>query len=72
MVQVWVQAVKEDMVWKFHDGTLFPIPDYCPIVESNEVTEIHFRYKNDDNIYQDAPPSNMFHYMCELLQEKYS
>ncbi|XP_062587783.1 uncharacterized protein LOC134249445 [Saccostrea cucullata] len=64
-IQIWVQGVEENNQWKFHDGT--PIPNICPIRESNNANEIHLRSHSGYNFdCIDDPPSNKHDYICEI------
>lgn len=40
-IQVWVQAVKFEQNWTFHDGSL--VPNVFPISMTNTTGEIHLR-----------------------------
>ncbi|XP_048750767.2 uncharacterized protein LOC125662565 [Ostrea edulis] len=66
VVQVWIQGVEHGTEWKFHDGTSFP--NLCSISQSNNVNEIHLRYKTPNDACIDAPPSDRYHYMCEVYR----
>jgi hypothetical protein len=66
-VDVWVQALKDGTKWKFHDGTLFPIPEYVHIIQTNGPDETRIRYQNKNDTYQDISQERSFYYMCEIL-----
>lgn len=62
---IWIQGVKDDSVWKFHDGLKMPdfLNDY--MVESNNSGEIHLRYIISKMKFHDIKPSDKFSYVCE-------
>lgn len=63
-IQVRIQAVKIEQIWRFHDG--FLVPDVFPIGMSNSSEEIHLRVISTDNFKShDAPDGNRYCYLCK-------
>uniref|UniRef100_K1QE58 Sushi domain-containing protein n=1 Tax=Magallana gigas TaxID=29159 RepID=K1QE58_MAGGI len=62
---IWIQGVKDDSVWKFHDG--LKMPDFLNdfIVDSNNSEEIRLRYIISKEKFHDIKPSDKFSYVCE-------
>lgn len=62
-IQVWVQAVKFEQTWTFHDGSL--VPNVFPISMTNTTGEIHLRAIGIDNFTaHDARELNAYSYVC--------
>ena len=62
-IQVWVQAVKFEQNWTFHDGSL--VPNVFLISMTNTTGEIHLRAIGTDNLTaHDARELNAFSYVC--------
>ncbi|XP_062579585.1 uncharacterized protein LOC134241562 [Saccostrea cucullata] len=65
-IQVWVQGVKENGQWKFHDGS--SMPAVCPVVESNVTGENHMRSINDyDFECADVKATVLYNYISEKI-----
>ncbi|XP_062581395.1 uncharacterized protein LOC134243186 [Saccostrea cucullata] len=65
-IHIWVQGVKENGQWEFHDGS--PIPDVCSLSQSNKTEEIHMRSISDrDFKCVDAAAAVHYCYMCEKI-----
>lgn len=63
-IQMRIQAVKIEQIWRFHDG--FLVPDVFPIGMSNSSEEIHLRATSTDNFKShDAPDGNRYCYLCK-------
>lgn len=65
-IQVWIESLKVNGQWQFHDGS--PMPIVCHIEMSGYPTEVHVRAYVQDctNVYyNDAPDSDKYHYSCE-------
>lgn len=62
---IWIQGVKDDCVWKFHDG--LKMPDFLNgyMDNTNNSEEIHLRYIISDKKFHDIKPSIKFSYVCE-------
>ena len=66
-IQVWIQTVKIEDIWRFHDGSL--VPDVFDISMSNNAGEIDLRAKSNSNfIAVDAPDSDSYSYVCEFYR----
>ena len=66
-IQVWVQAVKVDQVWRFHDGS--PVPEFCPMYMSNSSLEIHLRARSPGFGCLDYSEAGPFSYVCEYNRQ---
>nr|XP_011434543.2 uncharacterized protein LOC105333334 [Crassostrea gigas] len=66
LIEVWIESIKVNGQWQFHDG--FLMPNVCHIEMSRGPEEVHVRARihgSTDLYYQDAPNNTPFHYSCE-------
>lgn len=66
LIQVWIESIKVNDQWQFHDGSTMPI--LCDINVSEGLEEVHVRARVQDSTdlyYQDGLNKDLFHYSCE-------
>ncbi|XP_052692927.1 uncharacterized protein LOC128171220 [Crassostrea angulata] len=66
LIQVWIESIKVNGQWQFHDGS--PMPNVCKINMSGGPEEVHVRARihgSTDLYYQDGVNEDLFHYSCE-------
>lgn len=63
-IEVWVQGIKVESQWQFHDGS--PMPFFCSTSMTNGPTEVHIRARGStDFTFVDNNENGSHNYMCE-------
>ena len=62
-IQVWIQAVKIEQIWRFHDESL--VSGVFPISMSNNPEETHLRARSKENFRSGVA----FTYVCKYYGE---
>ncbi|XP_062602934.1 uncharacterized protein LOC134264654 [Saccostrea cucullata] len=66
-IQVWVQGVKDNNQWRFHDGSL--MPGHCLASQLDGLNEIYMRARSDlDFRCYDDSFYRKHHYVCEIYR----